>query len=595
MPERTPPEEAAVAMSIWQATDDVLLGRPETALARLEGDPAVLQHEAGLNFVGSLYLRAGRLDEALKVFDRAVALAPAFGQSYCNRGVVLQRAGRLNEALTNYDLAIECEPSDVAAHFSRGNVLNLLGRRREALLAYDQALRIDSKHIAARVNRGLVRLHEADLEGALSDFSDALLADPTNRLAEQGRGAAMRALGRPDKFPAPAIRPDERASNTDALVARANVLISMQRFEQALAVLKSVPNTSGSIGSAAFTAKSTALWKLGRRAEALAAGREAVRLDPSNARSREAFGHLCLKTGDFQRGWIENEFRLQRPQAQLRISRQNAPAWSGENLAGKRIVVLAEQGLGDTLQFVRYVSLLSDRGAAVTVVAQRPLVALLRSMSSPVEFVATQTLDAPVDFYIHLMSLPCIFGTKLETIPGGERYLSAEPERVRNWSLRIGTNGFRIGVAWQGNPSFFEDHLRSIPLATFAPLGESGARLISLQAVRGLQQMRLLPSGMVVEDLGEKVASNPDGFLEIAAAMESLDLVVTSDTAIAHLAGALGRPVWLALSNDPDWRWMEDRSNSPWYPTMRLFRQKTPGDWNRVFEEMREVLAPSIE
>ena len=174
-------------------------------------------------------------------------------------------------------------------------------------------------------------------------------------------------------------------------------------------------------------------------------------------------------------------------------------------------------------------------------------------------------------------------------------YLAPEPEKIAAWRERIGGQGFRIGVVWQGNPRYGVDHRRSVPLRHFAPLAAlPGVRLYSLQAVHGLDQLDALPEGMAVEQLGEKITANPDGVSEIAAAMAALDLVVSSDTAMAHLAGALGRPVWVALNDDPDWRWLFERADSPWYPTMRLFRQSVRGDWDGVFAEMADALKERI-
>ena len=594
MPERTPTEEAAIARSIWEAMDLALIGRPADAIKRLSADPAVLSHHAGLNRLGSLYFQVGLTHNALQAFDAALGLSPTSAQAHCNRGAALQRLGRIHEALAAYDAALENEPSDVMANFNRGNVLNLLSRSSEAIAAYDRALQMDPTLTAAQVNRGLVKLQLGDFTGALPDFEQALLAD-TNEAAQQGRLAALRGLM---QKPRPLPRRSARAApppGAENLISRANVLVAMQRYEQALGVIARIQIRRGPIGAAALTVRSTALWKSGRKTEALAAGREAVSLDPSDAKSREIFGLLCLKAGDFQRGWEEHEYRLAGPHARLRTAMQTAPAWSGESLAGNRIVVLAEQGLGDTLQFIRYLKLLHEQGAEIAAVVQRPLLPLLRSMHLPVDWTDTPRADVRYDYHAHLMSLPRLFATRIDTIPWTQPYLAASGELVGKWRERIGSAGLRVGVAWQGNPAFSEDHLRSVPLADYAPLALPGVRLISLQALRGLGQLCRLPEGMVVEDLGDEIGKNPDGLVEIAAAMASLDLVVTSDTAVAHLAGALGRPVWVALSSDPDWRWLTERRDSPWYPTMQLFRQKTPGDWSGVFQEIRGQLAGKLE
>jgi hypothetical protein len=222
---------------------------------------------------------------------------------------------------------------------------------------------------------------------------------------------------------------------------------------------------------------------------------------------------------------------------------------------------------------------------------QPAVLGLMRSMATPVLWADSTTPTPPDDYHVHLLSLPHRFGTRLETIPADVPYLFADAAKAAAWRERLGETGFRIGVVWQGNPHHASDHLRSIALAEFRPLAAvPDVRLVSLQAVRGLDQLARLPAGMTVEDLGPAIGNNPDGLSEIAAVMDCLDLVVTSDTAIAHLAGALGRPVWVALHSDADWRWLLDRPDSPWYPTMRLFRQGRPGDWPGVFADMAAAL-----
>jgi tetratricopeptide (TPR) repeat protein len=594
MQDRTPAEEATLAQSIWEAADIALLGRPRDAAAKLAGNPAILSHHAGLNHLGSLYLQIGSFQKALESFDRAVALSPTSTQAHCNRGPPLQALGRNQEALAAYDTAIQYEPTNDTAILNRGILLNLMGRPADAVAAFDRALQLNPKLSAARLNRGLVRLSLGDFAPALSDFERALLTNPDDTTAQKGRLTALQGLGR---RPTPMLlRPTGAATprGVENLISRANVLAAMQRYDQALSVIAHLHARKGPTGASLENTRSAILWRLGRKAEAIAAGRRAVALDPGNDRFREFFGMLCLKVGDFQTGWQEFEHRLAGPHARLRVTMQTAPAWTGEDLAEKRIVVLAEQGHGDTLQFIRYLLPLQQRGGRIAAVVQRPLLRLLRSMLVQVDWSDAQDPNEKYDYYLHLVSLPHVFGTRMETIPATTAYLAASSELIDKWRNRVGTGGFRVGLAWQGNPAFPEDYLRSVPLAAFEPLALPGVRMISLQAVRGVGQMQNLPPDMIVEDLGGDISNNPNGFSEIAGLMMSLDLVVTSDTAIAHLAGALGRPVWVALSSDPDWRWLQDRADSPWFPTMRLFRQKTPGDWAGVFREMRDVLVDRL-
>jgi hypothetical protein len=262
------------------------------------------------------------------------------------------------------------------------------------------------------------------------------------------------------------------------------------------------------------------------------------------------------------------------------------PMWNGESLGGKTILLYAEQGLGDTIQFVRYASIVKQHGGTVVVECQKPLVGLLEGCPGVDQLVA-QGDDLPAfDVQAPLLSVPGILGTSVETIPARAPYLFAKAARVEPWRERL-IDGFKIGIAWQGNPAFRGDPFRSIPLRCFAPLAEiPGVCLVSLQKGAGTEQLAEVRDLFPVIELGSRL----DDFLDTAAVMGHLDLVITSDTAPAHLAGALGVPVWVALSFAPDWRWLLDRCDSPWYPTMRLFRQRELGNWDGVFQEIKEAL-----
>jgi hypothetical protein len=248
--------------------------------------------------------------------------------------------------------------------------------------------------------------------------------------------------------------------------------------------------------------------------------------------------------------------------------------------------------LGDTVQFCRYLPLLEATGAHVVFAAQNKLGVLVRTVSPTVKVVGFDKVPARFDCHCYLMSLPLAFGTSVETIPATVPYLTVEAARIERWRRRLGTHGLKIGLCWQGNARNKDEFGRPFPLAALADLARlPGVRLISLQKEAGTEQLATLPEGMTVETLGEKFDAGPDAFLDSAAVIQCLDLVISCDTAIAHLAGALGRPVWLALKAMPDWRWMTGRTDSPWYPTARLFRQRTPGDWAPVFAEMVQAVA----
>ena len=260
--------------------------------------------------------------------------------------------------------------------------------------------------------------------------------------------------------------------------------------------------------------------------------------------------------------------------------------WRGPGRPGERVLVLNDHGLGDTIQFFRYLPLMTAAGVEAAF-ACPPRLRRLLSSKARVRFVDSPSADEPFDAQIAISSLPHAFGTRLDTIPAAVPYLAAEPPLRELWARRIGSAGFKIGIVWQGNPDPEADRARSMPLSALAPLAEvAGVRLISLQKGVGEEQLSVLPSSMRVETLGADFDAGPDAFVDTAAAMAALDLIVTCDTSIAHLAGALAAPVWVALKSDAEWRWLAGRADSPWYPTMRLFRQSRRGAWRDVFDAM---------
>ena len=332
---------------------------------------------------------------------------------------------------------------------------------------------------------------------------------------------------------------------------------------------------------------SSVLRDLGQFEQAAARLTAAARLAPDDPRVRYNQALLLLLLGRFETAWPGWEERFRAGAVPDRGLAK--PRWRGEPLAGRTLLIHAEQGLGDTIQFCRYPF---PTDGTVLFEAQPRIARLLGGLRGAPRILRVGDALPPFDLECPLMSLPAIRGTTEATIPADVPYLSAEPEAVERWRARIGDHGFRVGIAWQGNPSRREDNGRSIRLEHYLPLASiPGVRLISLQKDVGAEQ--LLP-GMTVEALGEDFDAGPDGFIDTAAVMMNLDLLITSDTAIPHLAGALGRPVWVALRAVPDWRFMLERPDSPWYPSMRLFRQTMRDDWAPVFGAIKDALATRV-
>jgi tetratricopeptide (TPR) repeat protein len=502
-------------------------------------------HADSLHMLGVLALQAGQPQLALAHFDQAIAVSPRATAYHLNRAGALHRVGRSDDAIAACREALRLDRNSAEAHQVLGHVLSDLGRGAEAIAAYREA---------ARRKPGLFDIH--------------------NNL-----GVALRNAGRLEE--------------------------AEQSLRQALRREPGEPGITANLSSV--------LKELGRITESEACLRDALRSRPDDPVLRYNLGLLLLLTGDFQAGWAEYEARVRAGAVPARVFRQ--PAWTGEALNGRTLLVHAEQGLGDTIQFCRYLPLLVRRLAGdgqVVFEAQRPLARLMAGLvGAPVIARAGEPLP-PFDLVCPLLSLPERFGTTVERVPRSVPYLAAESDRVARWRERLGLEGGRpegikVGIAWQGNPGSQAELGRSVPLAHFLPLGRmTGVRLISLQKHHGLGDLAGLPFGSNVEVLGDEFDAGPDAFLDTAAIMASLDLIITSDTSIAHLAGALGRPVWVALQYVPDWRWIlpgadsraggaqDIAQGSPWYPTMRLFRQTTRGDWAGVFADIATALGLRI-
>jgi hypothetical protein len=341
----------------------------------------------------------------------------------------------------------------------------------------------------------------------------------------------------------------------------------------------------------AFINRGNALNALMRFEEALASYDRALAIKPDYADALFNRGVISLLLGEFPTGWVSYEGRWDHIGAANRKLKAPYPVWKGENIAGKRFIVYDEQGLGDIIQFSRYLKQLSALGAQVTFLLRANMHGLLRSLDEKIRLTDNHPIRETFDYQCALLSLPLAFGTTVNNIPAETRYLRAESDRIEKWKERLGDAGFKIGVAWQGNKAGGIDIGRSFPLVEFLGISHlPSVRLISLQKHEGVEQLRDMPEGMAVETLGDDFDLGDEAFLDTAAVIENLDLVISSDTSVAHLAGALGRPVWVALKYVPDWRWMLNRTDSQWYPTMRLFRQGTIDDWRAVFADIENAL-----
>jgi len=464
------------------------------------------------------------------------------------------------------------------------------GNLIEAEQIYREILAVAPDHFHATHLLGVIAAQTGHFGPAEELISRAIAINPNEAAAHSNLGNVLWEFERLDE----AIASQDRAIALDTSYApahsnRANALKALGRFEEALIgcdqAIALVPDYAD-----AWSNRGALLQELGRFDEAMASYDRAIALNPQFLDPRLNKAQLTLLQGDFEQGWPDYELRRFNP-GPIELPTIDGPQWSGsEDLRGRRILIHYEQGLGDTIQFVRYIRKLNEGGAHVLFAPWPQLVGLMASLDADFEIVELTNGSPAFDFHCALMSLPLAFGTTLATIPSAPAYLHAEPERARHWADKIGANGFKIGICWQGR-SGKVDLGRSFPLAALAGIAElPGVRLISLHKGSGETQLAGLPDGMSVKVLGDEFDAGPQAFLDTAAVIDSCDLVISSDTSIAHLAGALGKPCWIALKYVPDWRWMMDRPDSPWYPTVRLFRQSIPADWSAVFAAMESEL-----
>jgi tetratricopeptide (TPR) repeat protein len=533
--------------------------------------------------LGAVLSAAKRFGEAIDALEQALRLNPKNATSYFNLGCALQELGEWDRAAENYRQALQLQPNYVKAHNYLGNVFKGLGRWEEAIACYRQALKIQpdfqeaSNNLNAALRQGQAPPPNPQAE-AYSRIGYAFWSLGQWQLAADNYQRAIRLQ------PTLAEGHYDRGVSLEKLGALEEAMIC---YRQALKIKPGYAAAHNALGAIME----------GQTDEAIVQFRTAIKFDPDHPSAHVNLGMLLLRKGQFEEGWFHYEWRLKTQAEPFKsFALLTQPMWDGLALEGRSILLYAEQGLGDTVQFIRYAAMVQDKGGKVLVECSAPLLQLLQNYSGIDALSASRAELSPFDVHASLLSLPRIFGTNLTNIPAPVPYLFARDDLACQWRERLSKcSGFKIGVCWQGSPIRPGDRQRSFHLAQFAPLAEiPGVELISLQKGPGTEQLAEAP--FAVQTLGPDFDGPVGAFMDSAAVMKNLDLVVTSDTAITHLAGALGVPVWVALPLVADWRWLLNREDSPWYPTMRLFRQEERGNWQKVFErmaaEVKKMIAP---
>ena len=531
--------------------------------------------------------RLGRLEESLHRYDQALAIAPGYVAAHLNRGHVLQGLKRLDEAIESHQRATRLLPDDASAFFSLGNALREARRWSEALEAYARVIEIDHAHVDAYCNLGVTLQTMGLFEAALQTSERAIGCAPGNARAWHGKALAHKNLGQlPDAFEAferaLALQPDY----AEALSNFGNLLRDMGRLDEARARLERsvelMPDGADLYNNLGFLYKD-----LLRLPEALACYERAIALNAGNPTYHWNKALVLLLSGHFEAGWTAYESRWNTADFVSERRSFSQPLWNGtEDIRGSTILLHAEQGLGDTIQFVRYVHRVAARGARVVLEVPRPLLRLCRSLAGVSQLVERGQALPAFDWHCPLLSLPRAFGTVLSSIPAVEPYPRLLAEDLERWGRCLRTGPPKVGIAWSGSLTHRKDAERSLALASLLQVVPADCQVVSLQREIRPRDRGVLEARPDIFHAGESLSD----FQDTAALCSQVDLVISVDTSIAHLAGTLGKETWVLLPFSPDWRWLLDIEQTPWYPSLRLYRQRSIGDWSEVLARVAAEL-----
>jgi tetratricopeptide (TPR) repeat protein len=567
-------------------------GKLEQAIEHFQRALELDPESADANYnMGNALKDKKHFEDAIQFYQKALKYNPYLAEAHNNIGIALHEKGRFDEAVLNFQNALELKVDYAEAYFNMGNAFHKKKQHDYAMASYNKALKINPALYEAYNNIGLILQEQGNLMEAISNYRKVVQIKPDFAMAYFNLGTVFQKEKKLDE----AITNFKRALQLDPDIDNAHLNLGIALHE------KGFPDEALSSYEQAVKQKPDsidALTNLGivlqakqRLVEAISVFRKVLQMKPDDAEAHWNFSITLLLSGNFEAGWMEYEWRQHVKEFEKRSFTK--PRWNGEDIRARAVLLYAEQGIGDTIQFVRYAPLLAQKGARVFVECQAELVSLLTGVDGVQEVIKRGEVLPEFDMHCSLLSLPYIFNTSLETIPSRIPYIQANPSLVAKWGdkVRSDTHLFKVGIAWSGNPKYKHDHLRSCELETFACLANiEGIDYFSLQKRKVAEQATDPLAGLRLIDFMDEV----NDFADTAAIIQNLDLVISVDTAVAHLAGALGKTVWILLPYTPDWRWMLDREDSPWYPTMSLFRQKSPGEWGPVIEKVAEELRRQV-
>lgn len=538
---------------------------------------------------GILHEKYGRYEDALTDYDKAIALKSNYTNAYNNRGNVYKTLKQYEEALCSYEYAIELNPRHAEAHYNRGVILNELKRFQDAFNSYHQAITLKDNYVDAYNNCGNVAIVLKRFEEALACFQKAIEINPNYAYAYNGLGNVLMELKRFDE----ALQSYEKAislnsHSPDAHNGKSNALQELKRFDDAVSGYEKAialnPDSADTYANHGLAMQGMRKFK-----EALLSYDKAIELNPEMADPYWNKALLKILVGEYEEGWQLYEYRRYKQDLKGSYPIYEQPLWLGqESVDGKILYIYPEQGLGDFIQFCRYVPLVENLGARVVLKVPNALYAMIKTMGLNAKIVRNDEKVDEFDFHCPIMSLPLAFKTTVETIPKRIPYFFADQFKKNYWQRKFAhvTNSLKVGLVWSGSKDHKKDHERSLRLAQLTPILDLPITFYSLQKEVRVQDKITLSKLNQIQEYHEEL----NDFSDTAAMVDCLDLIISVDTSVAHLAGAMGKNVWILISYLPDYRWMLDREDTPWYPTARLFRQANIGDWDSTMLKIRKAL-----
>jgi tetratricopeptide (TPR) repeat protein len=533
--------------------------------------------------IGNTLRQKGQLDEAIQYYEKAIQINPAYGDTYNNLGHIYHYKGQIDEAITYYQKAVELEPDYADAYYNLGAAFQDKRQFDLAIDYYQKAVELEPDLDDAYYNLGIIWQEKMRFDEAIASYQKTLELNPKRADAYNNLGTIYKEQKQYDK----ALIYFYRASVSDPGLAKAHVNLGsiyqeQGRLDEAITFYKKALEIDPDLDYANNN-MGRVLQDKGQVDHAIACFQNVLKLNPDNALAHWNMARALLLSANFKQGWQENEWRWKINEYSPQNFQQ--PLWDGSDIEGRSILLHAEQGFDDTIQFIRYAPLVAQKGARVIVECQREVASLLKGLEGIGHIVMQGDQLPAFDIHCPLLSLPLVFNTTIDRIPAKIPYISADPLLVDKWKVRMqqDTSDLKIGVTWSRNSWNKYDQYRLFALGAFGTLGRfEGISWYSLQQGKAAEQAKHPPEGMKLIDYMEETQD----FMDMAALIQNLDLVISLDSPVAHLAGALGKQVWTLLPFSPDWRWMLDREDSPWYPTMRLFRQPDTGEWEPVIEKL---------